>query len=562
MNAHRPKLILLAKALAEQRKRQLKAEFSTRGYRDEDGIWQCGLMAFVRHFWPVLEPETSMVEGWAMEAICEHLEAVSYGDLTRLLINVPPGFCKSLITNVFFPAWEWSARGLPHLRYITFSYSSRLTERDNGRFRDLLMSPEFMSFYGKDFILTKSGDQKISNNKMGWKIASSVGGVGTGERADRILGDDLHNVKEAESEVVRGTTTTWFRESMSNRLNDPELSAIILIMQRVQEDDVPGVILSLGLPYCHLMIPMEYDPDRQIDGEGFPIATDIGWTDPRYDSDDIDACKDELAWPERFPLTVIKTMKHEVGPFAWACQYQQTPEARGGGIFQRLWWQVWDANDGRFPPLEYVVASLDGAFTEREENDPAGMTVWGVFTNEEGNRRIILVHAWRKRLKFHGPKIEQLKGESEIMYRRRAQPSWGLLEWTVDTCRRFKVDRLLIEAKASGISAAQELRRLHGREGWAIQLCDPKGDKVARALAVQPTFSQGMIYAPVRDWSEMVIDEMAVFPKGKYDDLTDSATQAVKHLRDTGMANSDEEEQAEINEGLMLRKKPPALYPV
>lgn len=190
------------------------------------------------------------------------------------------------------------------------------------------------------------------------------------------------------------------------------------------------------------------------------------------------------------------------------------------------------------------------------------MTVWGVFKNEEGNRRIIALSAWRKRLRFRGPTIERLKDESDFMYRRRSQQHWGLVEWTVDTCRRFKVDRLLIEAKASGISAAQELERQHGREGWAVQLMQVKGDKVARALAVQATFSQGMVYAPIRDWSEMVIDEMAVFPMGKFKDLTDLTTQAIKHLRDVGLAQSDEEENYAVHEEARLRSKPRPLYPV
>lgn len=549
----------------ERTRRNIEAwrtEHSTRGYRDENGVWRGGLLSFVRHFWHVLEPATPFQEGWALEAICEHLEAVTYGEVHRLLINVPPGFCKSLLVDCFWPAWEWGPMQMPHLRYVTFSYSSRLTERDNGRFSSLILSPEYQAMYGDTVIPEKIGDQKVSNTSRGWKVASSVGGVGTGERGDRIIADDLHNVKEAESDLVRTGTVQWFRESMSNRLNDPETGAIVIIMQRVHEEDVSGVILSLGLPYCHLMIPMQYDPDRQVDENGAAVSTDIGWTDPRYNPDDVDGSKDMLAWPERFSASVCKSMTAELGPFAWASQYQQSPQARGGGIFQRAWWQLWDPPDGRFPPLDYVVASLDSAFTEKEENDPSGFTVWGVFRNEAGNRRIIMLHAWRKRLRFRGPTIERLSKEPEMSYRRRSQPSWGLVEWVADTCRRFKVDRLLIEAKANGITAAQELQRQHGREGWAIQLVTPKGDKVARALAVQPTFSQGMVYAPVRDWSEMVIEEMAVFPKGKHDDVTDSATQAVKHLRDTGLANSDEEEQFEANEAVRHRSPQRALYPI
>jgi phage terminase large subunit-like protein len=106
------------------------------------------------------------------------------------------------------------------------------------------------------------------------------------------------------------------------------------------------------------------------------------------------------------------------------------------------------------------------------------------------------------------------------------------------------VDRLLIEAKASGISAAQELRNRYVRDRpWPIQLCQVKGDKLSRALAVQPIFTQGMIYAPARDWSDLVITEMSMFPVGRYKDLTDSASRALKYLRDVGLAETDVEEQ-------------------
>jgi len=118
------------------------------------------------------------------------------------------------------------------------------------------------------------------------------------------------------------------------------------------------------------------------------------------------------------------------------------------------------------------------------------------------------------------------------------------------SCNRYKADRLLVESKASGISAAQSLRNSHGRAGWSIQLVEPKGDKMARALAVQPTFSQGMIYAPDKEWAEMVQDEMAKFPRGKFDDLTDSSTQAIKHLRDSGLLRSDEDRRAEEMEAV------------
>jgi predicted phage terminase large subunit-like protein len=135
------------------------------------------------------------------------------------------------------------------------------------------------------------------------------------------------------------------------------------------------------------------------------------------------------------------------------------------------------------------------------------------------------------------------------------------MEWVQDTCTRFKVEKLLIEAKASGISAAQELRNRYGSLQMAVQLCPVKGDKVARALAVQPMFSQGMIFAPNREWAEMVITEMSTAFAGRYDDLTDSSTQALKYLRDVGLAQSDEEAN-EVDIGtVMHRSRPRRLYP-
>lgn len=564
MNQPLPRAALerFGRLLQEYGRRHAKSEQSKRGYYDDQGIRQGGLIAFVRYFWHILEPETPLVDGWPLWVICEHLEAVTAGEITRLLMNVPPGFMKSLLTDVFWPAWEWGPMSMPHLRYVAFSYASSLTERDNERFGVLVNSDEYQVLYREQVALMKKGEKKVSNRKRGWKLASSVGGVGTGERGDRVILDDPHNVKEIESDTVRQETVRWFRESMSDRLNSLTKGVIVIIMQRVHEDDVSGVIMSVGFDYCVLRIPMEFEWSTQVDDDGQFKVNQLGWVDPRFIEDEPDECDRTLAWEDRFPPEAVNRIKFEKGPYAWAGQYQQSPSPRGGGIFHRDWWQLWEPNNGKFPVFEFLMASLDSSFTEKEENDPSGLTIWGVFKNDEGKRRIMLVHAWRKHLQFSGPRIEYLPRESAEAYRRRTMKTWGLIEWTADTCRRFRVDRLLIEAKASGISAAQELRNRYPREDWATQLVPVSGDKVARALAAQPTFSQLLVYAPARDWSDMVIDEMAVFPKGKYKDLTDSATQAIKYLRDAGMARTDDETHASDMDNVRHRPKLKAVYPV
>jgi predicted phage terminase large subunit-like protein len=572
----RTRLTARAVARLKLEVRDRRAEQGREGWYDDEGVRQGGLIAFVRHFWDILEPEAIFVDGWPLWAMCEHLEAVTFGRVTRLMINVPPGFMKSLLVDVFWPAWEWGAIGRSHLRYVTFSYSASLTERDNGRFRDLITSEKYQALYGQRVEVRNKTTIKVINTRTGWKLASSVGGVGTGERGDRVILDDPHNVKEAESQIVRDETVRWFRESMSNRLND-ENGVIVLIMQRVHEDDVSGVILDLGLDYVHLMIPMEFEYGRNLDERGRPVPTRIGWLDPR-EEDGV------LAFPERFGAAWCGRMRHEVGPYAWAGQYQQSPAPRGGGIFQREWWQVWEPKT--WPEFEFVLASVDGAFTEKEENCPSAMTVWGVYLNEKRQKRLLLIRAWRKHLKFSCPPVERLRemvvigdqkyfpdfievgmSPAEVKMREeryywRAQKEWGLLEWIRHTCLRMKVDICLIEGKGPGLSAAEQLQSRYGKEGWAVQVEQVKGDKVARALAAQATFSQLGVFAPHTDWAQMVIDEMAVFPKGKTDDLTDSATQAINYLRRMGLAPSDEEMAYEEAQRREYKGKLTPIYPV
>ncbi len=520
---------LVASLAREKRLREARRLQSDLGEQYRAG----GLLEFVRYFWHLLEPNTPLVEGMPMRAVCLHLEAVTRGEIKRLIINVSPGSAKSLLVNVFWPLWEWSAGGLPWIRYVTFAYAAYLTERDNLRFRDIIRSPEFQELWGHVFTLTSEGQTKPMNDKTGWKFSSSMKGVGTGERGHRILADDLHNVKEGESEAILSETVRWAREGMSNRLNDMEQGAIVLIGQQVNEDDVSNTLLKLDLGYIHLSIPNEYDPARHC-------ATDW-WEDPRTEDG-------ELAWPERFPAHVVAQIKRTLGPHAYAAQYQQSPEPRGGGIIKRDWWGVYPLELGQSfrHEFEFILASLDPAFTAKQENDPSGFTVWGVY-HAEGETKCVLLHAWQKWLELHGQTQERLPGEDNKAYTRRTSPHWGLVEWVVHDCARLKVHKLLIEDKASGHSVVQELRRLYGDNKWHTQLY-PAGnlDKRARAYAVQHLFADGMIEAPAssrgdmaeyREWAQMTIDECAKFRglQGDEDNLVDSATQALKFMRDNGL---------------------------
>lgn len=356
----------------------------------------------------------------------------------------------------------------------------------------------------------------------------------------------LNNPTEVESEPVRRTTHQWFTEVVPDRLNDMQKSAIVVIMQRVHENDVSGIILEDQLDYTHLMIPMEYESSR------YPVGytgTSIGWMDPRT----VDG---ELAWVERFPPHVIERLKKK-GAYAWAGQYQQSPEVRGGSIIKRDWWQPWDDEEaktqgvepGKYPPFNYILASLDTAYTEKEENDYSALTIWGVWSDRNGNSKIMLIYSWHDRLMIH-----------------------DLVEKTAASCKRFKVDKILVEGKASGKSVIQELYRLYGSassaastekyQGWGIEEVNPSkfGDKVARVHAISHLFSEGLIYAPDREWAQVVVDNMAVFPRGSFDDLTDSASQALRYLRQIGLAVRREEYMIDEREDLRYKRPKQPLY--
>jgi hypothetical protein len=250
------------------------------------------LLTFVDYFWHVLEPpKREMIRGWPLEAIALHLEAITFGDIKRLLINVPPGFMKSLMLNVFWPAWEWGPMNMPYLRHLAFAYAQDLTTRDNNKLVKLVTSPQYRALWGDRFTMVKIGEHRPENDQTGFVLATSTDGVSTGERGDRIRLDDPHNVVKIESDHVMEKTVRFFRESMSNRLNDED-SAIVVCMQRVKDTDVSGDILSREADYCHLMIPMRFEPmiyPASADGErtedpetGEPFTgNEIGWIDPR-----------------------------------------------------------------------------------------------------------------------------------------------------------------------------------------------------------------------------------------------------------------------------------------
>jgi predicted phage terminase large subunit-like protein len=530
------------------------------------------LAAFVRQAWHVIEPGQPYVHGWHIDFICEHLEAITRGDeldsgqlYSRLLINVPPGSMKSLLVGVFWPGWEWGPQNLPHHRFVCASHSLDLSIRDGLRMRRLVTSEWYQERWGDRVSLTGDQNQKtkFENTATGFRQAAASGSI-TGARGDRVVIDDPHSVDGANSDAMRDTTIQWFKEAVPTRLNNPDRSAIVVVMQRLHQRDVSGVILDDQLGYDHIMLPMEYDPTRAT-------PTLLGLEDPRTED-----C--ELLFPERFSAAVVERDKKVMGPYAAAGQFQQEPTPRGGGIIKPDWWETW-VEEG-WPPIDYVVASLDTAYTTKTENDYSALTIWGIFSGDINNRADNFVSARSKRKNVadeasrfdEGVRISQLLDHNpESVPRVMLMAAWqerlempDLVRKVIETCTKFKVDTLLVEAKASGISVSQELRRLYNNEDFGVHLINPGAiDKLSRLYSVQHLFSEGIVYAPDRHWSDLVIRQCEIFPKGTHDDLVDTVSMALRFMRDRGLLTRAPERMAEIDAGRRHTGKAPApLYPI
>jgi predicted phage terminase large subunit-like protein len=453
------------------------------------------LINFSEVVWPVIEPGRPFVRGWAIEAICEHLEAVSRGQIRKLLINVPPGLMKSLSTNVLWPAWEWGPRNRPDLRYIGASYSQDLTIRDNRRCRQIIESPIYQALWGDRFNLVADQNAKVryDTDKRGFKIATSIGGLGTGERGDRFVIDDPHNVKTAESDTKLEEVAQWFTEVVPTRVNDIDLSAFIVIMQRVHERDVSGLILANDLGYEHLELPMEYEPSRKC-------YTSIGFEDPRTE-------EDELLFPERFGRKGVTDLKKILsswgGQYAVSGQLQQRPTPRGGGMFKVDKEEVMRRAVEVAPKGGRPVRGWDIAGSTRKKS-PFTASVRMKIVQDT----IYIEHVTRER-----KEIEE--AEQHI----------------VDTATE---DRLAVDQdlpQDPGQSGKSQKRALAKRlAGLSFSFSPETGSKEDRAIPFASQWNAGNVVLVKGAWNDAYLAELAVFPRGEFKDQVDASSRAYARL--------------------------------
>lgn len=485
---------LLTKIRAEQARRSLKA------------FWQ--------QAWPVIEPGTPLVWGWSLDALVEHLEAVARRTIRRLVITVPPGCSKSLSARVMLPAWVWTTD--PYHRFLSASYALDLTVRDNLSVRRIVASEWYRDTFGRTVAEDDGGKVGFSLDSLGSIKAVTVGtGRTTGFRGDTFLIDDPLNVADAGSSVKRAEALEWFKESAQSRINSATTSAIVLIMQRVHEEDVAALALEMG--YEHLSIPMRWDETARR-------TTSIGWTDPR-------TADGELMFPERFPKEWVDRAEKDMGPYAFAAQYQQTPVPRKGAMFQV----------DRLHPVEHLP---DEPLVTVRAWDLAGTAGAGAFTVG------VRMRYGRTSRKFY---IDDV---------RRAQMSAGAVRELIrDTAGEDGVETQIILPKDPGQAGVAQIADLTALlAGFNVRAEAQSGSKELRAEPLASHVENGHVCILQAAWTRPFVEELRFFPKSRYRDQVDAASSAFNALAPVARARKRTLQLVVGGERTVNWTRPPGLY--
>lgn len=285
--------------------------------------------AFVREFWPVVEPGVELVWGWHLDAICDHLQAVTEGRIRKLMIAIPPGYMKSLLTSVFWQPWEWTID--PSIRELYGSYDESLTYRDSLKARDIIKSNKYQQLFNPEWEIRRNQDSKgfFINSYHGARKTFYMGSrKKTGWRADRIVIDDPLSAESRFDKRIKAAVIDTYDRVISTRTNNPKKSSFVIIMQRLADDDLIGHILErYPDEYEYLMLPMEFEPERRC-------HTSLGFSDPRSEPG-------ELLCEGRHDRESLDLLKAQLGPVDSDAQLQHKPHPDGGNRFNTAHFRYW-----------------------------------------------------------------------------------------------------------------------------------------------------------------------------------------------------------------------------
>jgi predicted phage terminase large subunit-like protein len=435
------------------------------------------------------------------------LEAVTRGQIRRLLINVPPRLSKSTVVSQMWPCWVWAKK--PSIPFLTSAYQMSLATRDSVWSRRLIMTNWYQRNWGHVFRLTGDQNEKqnYENDQTGYRIITSVEAGAMGRGGWQVI-DDPNNTAEWESDAMCQKVIDWYADVMVSRLNDLKTDPIVVVQQRTGPKDLSGYLLERG-GYDHLCLPQEYDGRR--------IVTSLGWSDPRTEPGQL-IC--EGRWGAGEIADVKKSRR------TYQAQHQQDPVSSTDALFKREYWRYWEPRDvslgavsvrdsqGNFREVtpvkipvafEQVLQSWDMAFKGLDSSDFVVGQPWGRL-----GANFYLIDQTRKHMDF----VETVKAVREMS---AAHP----------------YPTKLVEDKANGAAVISFLKN----EIPGLVAVNPEGGKEARANAIASYVEAGNVFLPhprLYAWVEEFIAEAEAFPRGgRHDDSVDAMTQALRRMGDS-----------------------------
>lgn len=436
-------------------------------------VYNDSLNYFIQRSFHCLNPGVEYQHNWHIDAIAEALNEVYKGNIKRLIINIPPRYLKSICVSVAFPAWILGKD--PNKRIIVACYSEKLSLKHSLDTKLIIENKFYKKIFKNTIITNKQNEKyKFMTTKNGFRFAASVGGTLTGEGGDILIIDDPHNPQQVLSNIYRNKTIEWFSNTFSTRLNDKKNGAIIIIMQRLHNNDLSGFLLK-NSDWKHLNLQIINEEEKIIKIGKFEKLLK----------------PNEILFEEREGLTEIKKLKIDMGLYNFNAQYQQKPLILNYGMIKQEWLLKYNEKIN----FENIYLSFDTAIKTGINNDPTVCTVWG-----ENSGNYYLIEVFRKWLEY-----PELKKESILLI------------------KKYKPNAILIEDKASGQSLIQDLKREIKKNIIAIKV---NKDKITRFASITPLFESKRIFILNNNiWLYDYEYELLSFPSGEHDDQVDSTSQ-------------------------------------
>lgn len=441
--------------------------------------------SFIHKTFNTINPSMEYCPNWHIELIAEKLEEVRKGNIKRLIINMPPRALKSVCVSVAWPAWLLGQD--PGARIMIASYSQILSIKHSMDCRFVLSSDWYRKLFPKT-VLSKTHNQKskFMTTSHGFRFSTSVGGSATGEGGDVLIIDDPHNPSHINSLRMRTRVVEWFEQTFLTRLNNRSKGSIILVMQRLHEEDLSGYLMAADPDSWEILkIPAICNMDQQLNINGKIVDLKLG--------DPLNKNRDSKE-------SIFKIEK-EMGRHNFAAQYLQEPISNGSVMIGA---NEIEYSDEKVEKFDYYAQSWDTAIKISESSDYSVCTTWGVLSG-----KYYLLHLLRMKLDY--PALKKMLQKLS---------------------NRYNPKIILIEDKASGQSLIQDLQS----EGFANIIAQrPKLDKITRFAAIVPLFQEKRVILPKEaSWLQIFLKEVTKFPSSNHDDIVDSVSQFLGYMKAIG----------------------------